>query len=149
MPNSEIVSTLDPTAWTVEHVVHVKTIRLDEIWHQYVNDVPTFVKVDVQGFEKDVVIGMGNLLDDVSCIEFESALTSFYVGQPKFHDMFELMFDHGFDLVKIKPHGLSCGGILEFNAFMVRRGHHEQPEVKFWKKINDVGSHKRIVTFGY
>jgi hypothetical protein len=54
-----------------------------------------------------------------------------------------------FDLVKIKPQGLFDNGVLEFNLFFVRRGYHEHGRARLWKLINNVPSHKRLVTYGY
>jgi FkbM family methyltransferase len=72
MPDPEIVSTLHPTAWAIESIERVETVRLDEIWNRYANDKPSFVKIDTQGFEKEILIGMGAILSDVSCMNLKA-----------------------------------------------------------------------------
>ena len=64
------LSRLEP--WAIEQVVTVDVVRLDEIWNRYSQVPPHYIKIDVQGFEKEVLNGMGNLLDNVLCLEFEA-----------------------------------------------------------------------------
>lgn len=148
-PDDKVVSALGPEPWTVDTIVRVETVRLDEVWNHYSQGPPHYVKIDVQGFEQEVLLGMGALLDGVLCIELEASFLPFYVGQPSFQQLFEFLHERGFDLVKTRPVGLYKGAILEFNAFLVRRDRHSDKAVVLWKRINDVGDHERIVTLGY
>jgi hypothetical protein len=138
-----------PEPWTVEEVIKVEVVPLNTIWDRYSSAPPHFVKIDVQGFEKEILLGMENLLGGVLCIELEASFLPFYVGQPSFQELFEFLHERGFDLVKIRPLGLYRGAILEFNAFLVRRDRHGDKPVALWKRINDVGDHKRTITLGY
>jgi FkbM family methyltransferase len=149
MPEPKILSGFNTTPWAVDKVERIKVVRLDQIWKEYSSKKPTYLKIDVQGYEKQVLLGMGSLIEEILCMQVEITLIPFYVEQPKFQEVFEFLYDNGFDLVKLKPHGLYSGAMIEFDAFVVRRESHNEREVKFWKKMNDVGSHKRIVTFGY
>jgi FkbM family methyltransferase len=149
LPDDKVVSTLGPEPWTVEEVTKVEVVPLNTIWDRYSSAPPHFVKIDVQGFEKEILLGMENLLGSVLCIELEASFLPFYVGQPSFQELFEFLHERGFDLVKIRPLGLYRGAILEFNAFLVRRDRHGDKPVALWKRINDVGDHKRTITLGY
>ena len=125
-------------------------LRLDDVWSRFASRLPVFIKVDVQGFELEVLRGVGDLLDnEILCVELESSLVPFYKGQPTLQTVFDFMFMNKFDLVKIKPQGLFDNGILEFNTFFIRRGYHGESRVKLWKLINNVPNHDRLVTYGY
>jgi hypothetical protein len=108
------------------------------------------VKIDVQGYEAEVIEGMGNRLAETLCVELEASFIPFYCGQPVFQDVHDLMRRKGFDLVKLRPIGLYRGSVIvEFNAFFVRAERHDDPRTRFWKAINDVGKEKRIWALGY
>ena len=102
-------------------MIKVEVVPLNAVWDRYSSAPPHFVKIDVQGFEKEVLLGMENLLGDVLCIELEASFLPFYVGQPSF----------------------------QFNAFLVRRDRHGDKPVALRKRINDVGDHNRTVALGY
>ncbi len=148
-PNRAILPPRPLDPWAIEQIITVEINTLEQLWPDHCDAKPSFAKIDVQGYESDVLRGMGSLFDELLCLQVEVALVPFYVGQPKFQDIFESLSSKGFDLVKLKPHGLEDGGLLEFDAYMVRRGSHDDPLVRFWKKMNDVGSHRRIVALGF
>ena len=50
---------------------------------------PTYVKIDVQGFEKRVLDGMGEIMDRVVAIELELRLVPAYHGETLFPAMFD------------------------------------------------------------
>jgi FkbM family methyltransferase len=136
--------------WSVEREILVQVVRLNDVWSRFASCPPTFIKVDVQGFELEVLKGAEKLFDnDILCVELESSFIPFYKGQPTFQTVFDFMSMNKFDLVKIKPQGLFDNGILEFNAFFVRRGHHKDGLARLWKLINNVPNHERLVTYGY
>jgi len=135
--------------WSVEREISVRVVRLDHVWSRFATSPPAFIKVDVQGFELEVLKGAEGLFDQIFCVELEASFLSFYRGQPILQTVFDFMFRREFDLVKIKPQGLFDTGILEFNAFFVRRGYHKDGRARLWKLINDVPDHERLVTYGY
>jgi FkbM family methyltransferase len=136
--------------WSVEREISVQVVRLDDVWPRFASRLPAFIKVDVQGFELEVLRGAGKLFDEeILCVELEASLIAFYKGQPTLQTVFDFMFMSKFDLVKIKPQGLCDNEILEFNTFFIRRGYHEDGRVRLWKLINNVPNHQRLVTYGY
>ena len=139
----------DTSPWDVIERRSLTVRRLDRVW-QPAWASPDFVKVDVQGYELNVLDGMGPLLAGVRGIEMEVSLLSMYRGQPKIGDVYEYMHAAGFDLVKLACMGLYGGrSMVEFNSFWVRRNLHEDPWVRFWKGVNDVGDARRVVVWGY
>jgi FkbM family methyltransferase len=136
--------------WSVEREISVQVVRLDHVWSRFASSAPAFIKVDVQGLELEVLKGAKELFDDqILCVELEASFVPFYKGQPTFQTVFDFMFKSEFDLVKIKPQGLFENSILEFNAFFVRRGCHQDGRARLWKLINNVPNHERLVTYGY
>jgi FkbM family methyltransferase len=136
--------------WSVEQEISVQVVRLDEAWSRFASSPPAFIKVDVQGFELEVLNGAGKLFDDeILCVELEASLVPFYKGQPPLQTVFNFMFKNKFDLVKIKPQGLFDNGIIEFNVFFIRRGYHKDGRARLWKIVNNVPNHDRLVNYGY
>jgi FkbM family methyltransferase len=135
--------------WSVEREIAIPVVRLDDVWSRFTSRPPTYIKVDVQGYELEVLYGSRKLLDDgVLCAELEASLVPFYKEQPTLQPVFDFMFMNKFDLVKIKPHGLFDNGILEFNISFVKRGYHKDDRVRLWKLINNVPNHERLVIYG-
>ena len=111
---------------------------------------PLLVKIDVEGYEIEVIKAMGEYLSDTICVELESTFMPFCQGQPVFQDMHDFMRNKGFDLVKLRPIGLVKGNVFfAFNAFFVRSSLHLDPGLRFWKAVNDVGGENRIWAMGY
>lgn len=145
----ELYVASDLSSWEVVSTEPVILSRLDSVWKEDWGD-PSFVKADVQGYELEILKGMGRLLDRVLCLELEVSLVPCYVGQPLLIEVHRFLRENEFDLARLKPNGLVRGtDIVELNAFFVRRGKHDLPAVRMWKAFNDVGDHHRAITWGY
>lgn len=151
-------SVLDPIPdkWPTEMrplVEVIKTIpvtlsRLDGIWPDEYGD-PHFIKVDTQGYDVEVLKGFGDLLQRVYCAEVEVRIAAQYVDQPTASDVYGFMKDNGFDLVSLVANGLQAGReTFVFNGFFVRSAIRDDPAVKLWKIVNNIGSAKRIAVAG-
>ena len=132
----------------------VKTIgmslaRLDSVWTRAAGPIH-FVKIDVQGYELEVLRGCDAVFDNFLCLELEVTFKPLYVGQPLFHEMYAFLNSRGFDLVKLAPTSLfEFNQIVECNSYFVRHDAHNRPEVAMWKQVNNVGDFRRVVTWGY
>jgi FkbM family methyltransferase len=144
------IDILGDGGWEVRDTTSIKIQRMDTVWKTEWG-TPTFVKIDVQGYELNVLDGIGRLLDDVLGLELEVSLQQMYHGQPVLQKVYDQMYSRGFRLVKLKPQGLfKDKNLIEFNSFFVRDdGKSHQSEIKFWKIINDVGDAKRVNVWGY
>lgn len=149
MPDHEFLAQYGNQPWAIERKVKIQINRMDRVWPLHFKRSPSFVKVDVQGYELEVLRGMGAMLSEVQCIEHESVYRPLYLKQPVFGQIYSFLSDQGFDLVKTSPLGLYKGAVLEFNAYWVRRDTHDSALTKFWKMINNVADHDRIVAYGY
>ncbi|MEI6149588.1 MAG: FkbM family methyltransferase, partial [bacterium] len=71
--------------------------RLDK--YVEVNDIrnsPSWLKVDVQGYERHVLEGAGSLLREFAGIELELSLVSLYEGAPLVEEMISYLRQQGF-----------------------------------------------------
>lgn len=78
---------------------HVKIFKLD-YWVQEQNLLqPDSIKIDVQGFELEVLKGAINTIKQTSYIILEVSFDEFYVGQYSTSELFKFMEDHDFKLI--------------------------------------------------
>ena len=90
--------------------------RLDDLVEPQVRDaVSVFTKVDVQGFELEVLAGGPATLGRSSLVQLEMSFLPLYDGAPTYKDVLEIMGQNGFLLVGIEP-GLASGSGLLLQA---------------------------------
>lgn len=77
----------------------VTTARLDSL--DVLDGSPTWLKIDVQGFEMRVLWGATEALRHVVAVECEVALEPLYVGQPSPRDIVDFLDDRGFSLAVV------------------------------------------------
>lgn len=78
---------------------HVKVTRLDELGEALNVKPPVLLKLDVQGMEKEVLLGCGAFLGQVDFVLCEVSLVGLYAEQPLFDEMHSFIHDLGYDLV--------------------------------------------------
>jgi FkbM family methyltransferase len=77
--------------------------RLDDVLFDFVPlGENIFLKIDVQGFEKQVLEGATNVLDLVYGIELEMSMKHLYQGELLYFEMIDYLQKKGFHLVGIK-----------------------------------------------
>ena len=85
-----------------EKMIEVKVDRLDFVVRDHaLARKPYLLKIDVQGFELEVLHGAIGILPDVSAIICEVNAVPFYDGQARFEDIFAFVRQHNFKLVDI------------------------------------------------
>lgn len=65
----------------------VKVKRIEDLIEQGILPVPDIMKLDVQGFELEVLKGAGKCLDEVTYLIVEVSFKEYYYGQPLFLDI--------------------------------------------------------------
>ena len=109
------------TLFDVVGVQKVTCHRYDTLVRQGKAPAPEMLKIDVQGAEMLVLIGMGQLLQGVIGIELESHLYPIYQGQKLLGDIVGYLATHGLYLRKIAPQMNFDGDLVELNAYFTRR----------------------------
>lgn len=101
----------------------VKLITLDSIFNNYVTDNhEVLVKMDVQGYEEQVLIGAIDSIKKVRAVKLECSLVSLYEGDKMYEFYFDLLKKLGFTLFDLEA-GHShpkTGRLLQFDAIFVR-----------------------------
>lgn len=93
------VKELPETAHT--HTITVPIKRLDEVAKSFhfEKQNPTLLKLDVQGFEKEVLNGAQQFIDQVDYLLFEASFVPMYEGEPLFSEMHAYVTSLGFRLM--------------------------------------------------
>jgi FkbM family methyltransferase len=74
---------------------------LDAFVHEQEIGSPALLKLDVQGFEFEALLGCANLFDAFQSIYCECSFTELYSGQKLASDVVSLLAGHGFELTGI------------------------------------------------
>lgn len=103
----------------------VKVSKLDTIAQTYIeNDVNSvFLKIDVQGFEIQVLEGASQILPKVKGIQMELSLAPLYEGQLLLNEMLKRMDQLGYELYAIIP-GFTdrkTGRLLQVDGIFFRK----------------------------
>jgi len=102
--------------------ITVQMALLDD-YHERMELVPkVLLKLDVQGYEDQVIRGGAEVLKRVDYVLTEVSFRPLYEGQPLFHEIYSLLVDAGFyyagNLDQL--HSPSDGSILQADALFVR-----------------------------
>ncbi|MFB6457187.1 FkbM family methyltransferase [Chitinophaga sp. Hz27] len=118
---SEELIALEPgAAHTV--LTEVPVMRLDNVIEQHPVVGPVLLKMDVQGFEKEVLLGAENCLQQIDYLLFETSFVALYKGEPLFDEMHHFVKSLGFEF--IAPVGFLQSGklqILQMDLLYKRR----------------------------
>ena len=131
--------------------VPVMTRRIDSMITEGLLPAPTFLKLDVQGYEKRVLDGMGAAIEGVIAIEMESRLVRAYRGETLFPEMIESLRGMGFGLLAARPLGLTDGAIIEVNAYFARMPSRLTDRTAllrriFWRKLMGLPTHAALIS---
>ena len=99
-------------------------IRLDSLidsWRRHPGK--KYLKIDTQGFEKEVLTGATDLLTLVTAVQLELSIIELYEGQALYEYFFDFFQKNGFSLYQLIPGFLdpSTGQLLQFDAIFVRK----------------------------
>ncbi|HLB52928.1 MAG TPA: FkbM family methyltransferase [Chlamydiales bacterium] len=86
----------------VSEVVDVK--RLETFYRLHCSaSESVFLKIDTQGYEKQVLLGLGALLEKITLIQLEVSFQSLYNGEIGFVDLLKFMKDRNFLPIDVDP----------------------------------------------
>ncbi len=98
--------------------------RLDSIKDEIVkSNERVYLKMDVQGYEMEVLKGAPSMLKQVEIIELELSVSPLYENQVLYEPMMNYLSDLGFDLVCMERgfSDLFSGEVLQFDGIFIRR----------------------------
>jgi FkbM family methyltransferase len=116
-----------PGAWRPEREVPVHAAPLEEFVAVDELRSPALLKLDVQGYELDALVGCSTLLDRFDDVVVELMLREDRIGQPLAADVIALLRDRGFQLVGIDSIGRRDGSIVRFDGIFSRVRAHQEP----------------------
>jgi FkbM family methyltransferase len=110
------------SAYVGKQVVQMR--RLDRLCEGLVpRDGSLFLKVDTQGYEKEVLEGAHELLPRIAAMQVELSLIPLYEGAPTLVDMVSYIESRGFEMFNLVPgyKDLVSGRVIQVDGFFVRR----------------------------
>ena len=111
----------------------VSLITLDSVFKNYVSQSSKcLLKIDVQGYEEQVLRGAVDSIQGFDAIKLECSLVSLYDGDKTFEYYFDFFKKNGFELFDIET-GFSnpvTGQLLQFDALFIRRKKVLMPNLK-------------------
>ena len=81
----------------------VRVARLDDIFADLPKSKAAFLKIDTQGYERQVLMGAQESLSRVLGVQMELPIVHLYEGTWKFHEAIAYMSDLGFEISNIVP----------------------------------------------
>lgn len=104
--------------------VEVQVVRLDDYLKRYdVHVNNAYLKVDTQGFEREVLAGMGERISEVSAIQIEAPLVSSYMNDFDWVESILYMRERGFEVATVVCNSVVPGmaQIRELDIVFVRQ----------------------------
>jgi FkbM family methyltransferase len=103
-------------------IVNLRT--LDGVGKDLITDADRiFLKLDVQGFEYNVLQGAQHFLGRVAGIQLEMSLVPLYAGERLFHAMLNSLEDHGYEMWSMIPGFIdpNTGRLLQVDTIFFRK----------------------------
>jgi FkbM family methyltransferase len=101
--NSQSSSMLNITAQALEGAPKAKFVATETVPVVTLDsydqpDATTFIKIDTQGYELEVLKGATELLKTAKGVQLEMSFTPMYEGAPAFETLYAFMINNGFEL---------------------------------------------------
>jgi len=107
----------------------VQQRALDELWPELPDADRPFLKVDVQGYEREVLAGATSALSRCVGLELELSLVPLYEDAMLYREALDLAEEVGFALMRLEP-GFTdpaTGQMLQAEGVFFRHGSHAAP----------------------
>lgn len=100
----------------------VRTARLDSLWDGLVAGSRAWIKLDVQGYEMQVLRGAGERIREARVVETELSLAPLYEGAAPWRALVDWLEERGFSLGGVEPgfDDARSGRMLQFDGLFVR-----------------------------
>jgi FkbM family methyltransferase len=110
------------SAYITKEKITIK--KLDSVFDAYVKQHNSvYLKLDVQGFEKNVIEGASGSLKNIKLIQLEMALVPLYKGELLIADMISYMDTKGFTLYSLIPgfNNFETGQLFQADGIFLRK----------------------------
>jgi FkbM family methyltransferase len=87
--------------FALDRSVSVECARYDSLYRSQELPLPSIIKIDVQGFEYQVLQGFGGLLNHCLALQVEAHFYPLYEGQKLLHDLVDLVSGYGLVLRRL------------------------------------------------
>lgn len=122
LPQQRLLVEVDPSsAVTGQQIIEVR--RLDTIFDQFASsDSSVALKIDTQGYERQVLEGGNSVMNRVKVVHLEASLVPLYEGELLLPEALDFLGRQGFNLASIEPGlpDLKTGQLLQVDLTMVR-----------------------------
>lgn len=119
---NEHVQAVPESKYIAQETITVR--KLDTVFHEYKKEGKTcFLKIDTQGFEKEVINGALQSLSAFAGIQVEMSLVPLYEGESMYEDLKKLIEQNGFELFSLEP-GFSdpeTGKLMQVDGVFFRK----------------------------
>lgn len=98
--------------------------KIDTIIHKYTNELDkTFLKIDTQGFEKNVLMGAKESLKSIKGLQLELSLVELYQGETLITEMLNIIKELGFTIFSLEPgfYDKDTGQLLQVDGVFYRK----------------------------
>jgi hypothetical protein len=107
----------------VDHVERVAVRRLDHVLPEIVGTdrlPPTFLKMDTQGWDLEVLEGASGILSDVVVLQSEVSMLPIYGRMPNMHESLDRFRERGYSVSGLFPVGYdSHNRVVEFDCLCI------------------------------
>ena len=154
-PDTNEISEYPIKKWfEVVKIKKVETTKLDSILKLDKIAPPNILKMDIQGFEFEVLNSFSDeIFKDLICIELEVQFKRLYTNQKLFDDIYKLLIEKGYILYELESQGPYEGELLEANCFFAKKNvdlsNEKQDILNFFLDLNGIkrtylktGNHK-------
>jgi FkbM family methyltransferase len=102
LPQLPAATTFDAEAQVVRSE-SIRVARLDDIFAELPNSKAAYLKIDTQGYERQVLLGARECLSSFLGVQMELPIMHLYEGTWKFHEAVAYMSDQGFEISNLAP----------------------------------------------
>ncbi len=81
----------------------IRVARLDHVFAELPQRAAAFLKIDTQGYERQVLLGASECLSDFVGVQVELPIIHLYEGTWRFHEAVAYMSQRGFEISNIVP----------------------------------------------
>jgi FkbM family methyltransferase len=128
----------------------VSVVTLDDVFDHYRKGTSPFLKLDVQGYEEQVLDGASRALRHVRGVQLEMSLVPLYEGTWLFTEAVQYFQRAGFGLVSLEPgfYDRGTGQLLQTDGVFMRSPEEPLPppssERRGWRTSVPANNHQRL-----